>query len=119
MADKHKVLICQRNGQLITIYEIELNLMDGLLRNGHQTLFRTFSLHLDELVIEKEVLMNEVANKIYDSQKIEYLTVDGVVAVHKALNFIIPLIQYEISHGEQWDSIKDKYIDKYLFLLTI
>ena len=80
------------------------------------------SFKIDDKDLQKEiidVLMNEVANKIYDSQKIEYLTVDGVVAVHKALNFIIPLIQYEISHGEQWDSIKDKYIDKYLFLLTI
>jgi hypothetical protein len=80
------------------------------------------SFEIEDKVLQQEiidVLMNEVANKIYDTQKIEYLTVDGVIAIHKAINFIMPLIQYEIKHGEQWDSIKDKYIDKYLFLLTI
>ena len=70
----------------------------------------------DEIV---DTLLIKVANRIYDTQNIDYLSARGVVTIHKALNFIIPLIQYELSHGGEWNEIKDRYIDKYIFMLTI
>ena len=67
MADKDEVLILCWDGKEITVKEIELEFVVGLLGDGHEALLRPFSFDLDEAVVEKEVAEFE-GNEFADTE---------------------------------------------------
>ena len=58
--DEDEVLELGGDGQLVAVGEVELQFVDGLLGDGHQTLLGAFAFHLDELVVEEEVAQLQV-----------------------------------------------------------
>ena len=65
----------------VAVDEVELEFVDGLARDGHEPLLRTFSFHSDEFFVEIEVGKLECAEFAHAQTAGEEYLDDGLVAL--------------------------------------
>ncbi|MBR0438354.1 MAG: hypothetical protein IJK00_04405 [Clostridia bacterium] len=74
--------------------------------------FRECDLILDEM-------MDAVADVICGSGKIEYFCVKGITTIHQAMNYMLPIVENELSRGDSWADIKHRYWNIFIKMIEL
>ena len=59
-------------------------------------------------------LLQSIAGVLQKQKKIEFLCAEGMKQIHKGLNYILPVIRNELSHGITWEACKAEYMEKFI-----
>ena len=76
---------------------------------------RSFAmLEQEEVADAREIrfdFLNAVSEVFKERQNIDYLCAVGIKTIHRALNYVIPMVVEECKKGKSWESIKGAYLN--------
>ncbi|MBQ9941943.1 MAG: hypothetical protein IJP03_02930, partial [Christensenellaceae bacterium] len=54
-------------------------------------------------------MLTTVSEVFKEKQRIEYLCESGMAVIHRALNYVVPLVAAEVKNHKKWEDIKSAY----------
>lgn len=76
---------------------------------------RSFAmLEQEEVADAREIrfdFLNAVSEVFKERQNIDYLCAVGIKTIHRALNYVIPMVVEECKKGKKWESVKGAYLN--------
>lgn len=76
---------------------------------------RSFAmLEQEEVADAREIrfdFLNAVSEVFKERQNIDYLCAVGIKTIHRALNYVIPMVVEECKKGKKWESVKGEYLN--------